>query len=168
MSPKNSVRIISVSSTLHARAFPHGLLLAEAKTDMAAHPAATRYGHSKLANVLFAKALARRYPEITSVALHPGFVDTEMNRGKAGGAKWFSLLIRNIVGWVGVSVEEGAKTQLWCAAAKEVRSGEYYEPTGVVKQGSKWARDEGLREELWEWTERELKANGGPGWPKGE
>lgn len=91
-----------------------------------------------------------------------------MNRGKAGGAKWFSLLIRNIVGWVGVSVEEGAKTQLWCAAAKEVRSGEYYEPTGVVKQGSKWARDEGLREELWEWTERELKANGGPGWPKGE
>jgi NAD(P)-dependent dehydrogenase (short-subunit alcohol dehydrogenase family) len=32
----------------------------------------TRYGASKAANVLFAAELARRYPSLTAVSLHPG------------------------------------------------------------------------------------------------
>ncbi|KAM0714051.1 hypothetical protein Q7P37_011015 [Cladosporium fusiforme] len=164
--PANSVRIINVSSMAHTRVPQAGLALADAKTDMASYHTFTRYGQSKLANILFTRKLAQLYPSITSVSLHPGFVDTEINRGKGGGAKWLNMLIRNIVGWVGVSVQEGAKTQLWCAAADEVKNGTYYEPTGVAKPGSKWAQNEALRDELWEWTEKELKAHGGSGWPE--
>ena len=36
----------------------------------------TRYGHSKLANVLHARELAKRYPNIISVSVHPGTVKT--------------------------------------------------------------------------------------------
>lgn len=162
----NSVRIINVSSMAHSNAPTGGLKLADAKTDMASYHSMTRYGHSKLANILFAKKLAQLYPSITSVSLHPGFVDTEINRGKGGGSKWFNFLVRNIVGWVGISVEDGAKTQLWCAAAEEVKNGQYYVPVGVAKPGSKYAQDDSLRDELWEWTEKELKANGAPGWPQ--
>jgi len=164
--PPNSVRIVNVSSQAHARSVANGLALDDAKTDMSSYHTATRYGHSKTANILFAQKLAQLYPSITSVSLHPGFVVTEINTGKGGGSFWFSLLIRNIVQWVGLSVEDGTKTQLWASVAPEVESGKYYEPIGVVKAGSKWVQDEKKREELWQWTEKELKAHGGPGWPE--
>lgn len=128
----------------------------------------TRYGHSKLANILFSQKLAQLYPSITTVSLHPGFVDTEINRSKGGGAMWLNYFTKHIVGWVGVSVENGTKTQLWCSVAEEVESGKYYEPYGVVKSPSKSARNEALRDELWEWTEKELAAHGGVGWPESE
>jgi NAD(P)-dependent dehydrogenase (short-subunit alcohol dehydrogenase family) len=37
-----------------------------------------RYGQSKVANILFASELARRYPQIVSVSIHPGVVKTPM------------------------------------------------------------------------------------------
>lgn len=162
--PPKSVRIVNVSSAAHVRTVGSGLALADAKTDMASYHTTTRYGHTKLANILFAQKMAQLYPSITSVSLHPGFVNTEINTGKAGGAKWFSLLIRNIVGFVGLSVEDGTKTQLWCGVAPEVENGKYYEPIGVAKAGSKWVQDATKRDELWKWTTEELKAHGGLGW----
>lgn len=164
--PPKSVRIVNVSSEAHNRTVSSGLALDAAKTDMASFHTATRYGHTKVAQILFAQKMAQLYPSITSVSLHPGFVNTEINTGKAGGSFWLSLLIRNIVGWVGLSVEDGTKNQLWASVAPEVESGKYYDPIGVLKTGSKWARDETKREELWQWTEKELKAHGGPGWPE--
>lgn len=164
--PPKSVRIVNVSSEAHNRTVSNGLALDAAKTDMASFHTATRYGHTKVAQILFAQKMAQLYPSITSVSLHPGFVNTEINTGKAGGSFWLSLLIRNIVGWVGLSVEDGTKNQLWASVAPEVESGKYYEPIGVLKPGNKWARDETKKEELWQWTEKELKAHGGPGWPE--
>lgn len=38
-----------------------------------------RYGQSKLATILFAKELAHRYPELTSVVIYQGLVKTPMN-----------------------------------------------------------------------------------------
>jgi NAD(P)-dependent dehydrogenase (short-subunit alcohol dehydrogenase family) len=164
-SAPNSVRIVNISSMAHASAPAQGLVLAEAKTDMAAYHSMKRYGHSKLANILFSRKLAELYPSVTTVSVHPGFVDTEMNRGKAGGAKWFSFLTRSIVPWVGKTVEDGTKTQLWAGVAKEVDSGKYYVPIGVAEAGSKWAQDDKSKDELWEWTEKELQSHGGVGWP---
>jgi retinol dehydrogenase-12 len=100
------------------------------------------------------------------VSLHPGFVKTEINTGKAGGAAWLSWFVRNVVEYIGLGVEDGTKTQLWCGVAADIENGKYYEPIGVVKAGSKWVRDETKRDELWQWTDEELKANGGPGWPE--
>jgi NAD(P)-dependent dehydrogenase (short-subunit alcohol dehydrogenase family) len=165
-SPPNSVRIVNISSTMHSSAPSKGLVLADAKTDMSSYHSATRYGHSKLANILFTRKLAELYPSVTSVALHPGFVNTEMNNSKGGGAKWLSVIMRNIVPFVGKTPEDGAKTQIWCGVAKEVESGKYYEPIGVAKSGNKWAQDAKSKDELWEWTEKELQAHGGVGWPE--
>jgi NAD(P)-dependent dehydrogenase (short-subunit alcohol dehydrogenase family) len=36
------------------------------------------YGQSKLANILHARELARRYLDIISVSLHPGRVDSNL------------------------------------------------------------------------------------------
>jgi NAD(P)-dependent dehydrogenase (short-subunit alcohol dehydrogenase family) len=162
----NSVRIVNVSSGAHVSGPSKGLVLADAKTDMAAYHTATRYGHSKLANILFSRKLAELYPSVTSVSLHPGFVNTEINSAKAGGAKYLSMFVKTIVPWFGKTVEDGAKNQLWCGVAQEVESGKYYEPIGVAKPGNKWAQDERSKEELWEWTEKELQAHGGVGWPE--
>lgn len=164
--PPKSVRIVNVSSAAHGRSVPNGIALDEVKTDMASRHTAIRYGHSKVANILFTQKLAQLYPSVTSVSLHPGFVATEINTGKGGGSAWLSWIVRNAVRWVGLTVEDGTKTQLWCGVAPEVENGKYYEPIGVMKAGSKWVQDEAKRDELWQWTEKELKAHGGPGWPE--
>ncbi|KAK9385148.1 hypothetical protein V1515DRAFT_292236 [Lipomyces mesembrius] len=35
-----------------------------------------RYGQSKLANILYAAELARRYPNVTTLSVHPGVIAT--------------------------------------------------------------------------------------------
>ncbi|MCJ1298737.1 hypothetical protein MMC08_001527 [Hypocenomyce scalaris] len=45
-----------------------------------------RYGQRKLANILYAAELARRYPNITAVSIHPGVVATDLV-GNLGFAK---------------------------------------------------------------------------------
>jgi NAD(P)-dependent dehydrogenase (short-subunit alcohol dehydrogenase family) len=37
-----------------------------------------RYGQSKIANIVYARELARRYPGITSVSIHPGVIATSL------------------------------------------------------------------------------------------
>lgn len=52
-----------------------------------------RNGHSKLANVLFARRLAQRYPEITATSYHPGVVKTEIwNKDEANTWLMVSIL----------------------------------------------------------------------------
>ena len=119
----------------------------------------TRYGQSKLANILYASALARRYPSILSVSIHPGVVDTQLARGMQKG----SLLSRGLhvmLRWQGFKpVDEGAWNQLWAATAErgELVNGAYYEPVAVLGKHSKYSSDEVLAGRLWEWTQEELK-----------
>jgi hypothetical protein len=56
----------------------------------------------------------------------------------------------------------GALNQTWaCTVRKEeVVNGGFYKPVGVLNGGSKWARDEGLKKKLWEYTEAELERHG--------
>ena len=37
-----------------------------------------RYGQSKLANIVYAAEIARRYPTITCLSVHPGVVATDL------------------------------------------------------------------------------------------
>ncbi|KAL2837575.1 hypothetical protein BJY01DRAFT_220833 [Aspergillus pseudoustus] len=130
------------------------------------------YAHSKLANVLFIRGLARAYPGlILAAAVHPGFVKTEIWGKGAGG--FMSMLLRPVLWAIGVDAWDGAKSQLWAATAprRVVESGGYYEPVGkrkVLDSGP--AADDGLVDELWEWTSRELVRAGyaGKGWPAKE
>lgn len=82
--PEGSVRIVNLSSMGEQMApKPDGIKFDHLKApNSGGINTWTRYGQSKLANVLFAKALAKRYPEIVSTSVHPGVVQTELTRGK--------------------------------------------------------------------------------------
>jgi len=163
--PPRSVRIIVLSSEAHPSAPKAGILFEDLKTDMTSTGAQALYGQSKLANVLFAKKLAALYPDIVTVPLHPGVVSTEIV-GKANGISFpLSLMVAPFMWLMAVTVSEGTKTQLWAGTAEGVKSGQYYVPLGKESKGSAWANDEKLRDELWGWTNKELEAHGGPGWP---
>jgi NAD(P)-dependent dehydrogenase (short-subunit alcohol dehydrogenase family) len=130
------------------------------------HPM-TRYGHSKLANMLFARKLAELYPFISTTSSHPGTVKSEI-WGKANGARILGWFLAPIVWMTGVTIDEGAKTQLWCATAPrgELQNGKFYQPIGRLDDKGKHQTNAALADELWEWTERELAKHEGPGWPR--
>lgn len=72
--PGSDVRIINLSSIGHNLAPNGGIIFDKLKTDMKDYNAFPRYGQSKLANILFNRELAKRYPSIECVAIHPGGV----------------------------------------------------------------------------------------------
>jgi predicted TIM-barrel fold metal-dependent hydrolase len=121
-----------------------------------------RYGQSKLANILFAAELARRYPQITSVVIHPGVVKTPLVTGMTGFHYWFTITTCWLSGVKMVEPTQGAWNQLWCAAGakkSELRNGGFYRPVGVDDtadlQGE--AKNVELAAKLWEWTEGVLR-----------
>ncbi|KAH7391108.1 dehydrogenase with different specificitie, partial [Phaeosphaeria sp. MPI-PUGE-AT-0046c] len=117
-----------------------------------------RYGQSKFAQVLYTGEYAKRYPDITAVAIHPGVVHTNLVEGLPLRDRIF---IKMMTMGQAVQLEEGAWNTCWAATARKeegVKSGEIYWPVGVPKEKTKAAGDEGLWRELWEWTERELGA----------
>ncbi|KAI7202888.1 hypothetical protein D0869_06414 [Hortaea werneckii] len=161
------VRIITVASEAAKVFVPkQGLVLDEMRGDMARWGGMARYGHSKLANVLFAKKLAQMYPCIRSMAVHPGMVRTE-NQSKADGAGWFMYLWKPLLAFTGLTVEEGAKTQLWAATASEAQPGKFYFPVGKEDDGGQHGNDVKMSDDLWRWTEKELALNGGIEWTEG-
>lgn len=164
--PGSDVRIISMSNRSHKTWSPQeGILFDELKSPMARRSAFALYGQSTLAKALFAHQLSKRYPQITSVSLHPGGVKTNVFEGEKG-VNWllYNLVIKPVVLLTGVTPEEGAKTQLWCSVSPDVKNGEYYEPVGVLGREGALTKDENLSEKLWNWTDKELKASGFSGW----
>ncbi|RYO89308.1 hypothetical protein DL764_008602 [Monosporascus ibericus] len=89
--PNSDVRVINLTSNGQEWfAPPSGLLLEDAKTDMDPLGRWGRYGHSKLVNIYFTKGLAKHYPQIKSVAVHPGGANTGLADGVTGsGSKLF-------------------------------------------------------------------------------
>ncbi|RFU30376.1 hypothetical protein B7463_g5929, partial [Scytalidium lignicola] len=168
--PNADVRIISLSSIGHTGAMFHGIEFPSLKTDASKLSTWLRYAQSKLANILFARELARRYPEITSVSVHPGFVSTELYETWRGQNFLFKAWGKLMLKLVFTLVPDGTKGQLWAAVAPiakegegkkvkagEVVNGEYYTPVGVPGNGTGYSRDEALARRLWEWTEKELE-----------
>ncbi|CAL8580516.1 short-chain alcohol dehydrogenase [Xanthoria parietina] len=119
-----------------------------------------RYGQSKLANVLYASELARRYPNLTAISVHPGVIFTDL-----WNVHW-SLLNRVFVYLAtlgqGISANEGARTPCWAmtTSKQSLANGAFYEKVGVVGSPSKDSSDTNLGEKLWEWTEHELEKYG--------
>ncbi|KAL8925012.1 MAG: hypothetical protein Q9208_003696 [Pyrenodesmia sp. 3 TL-2023] len=154
------VRIVTLTSEGHNLAPSQGIVFDKDK--LKKYGPWARYGQSKLANILFTKELARRYPSITSVAVHPGIILTDLY----GPNQQSSMLLRYglmIAGPLFMSdVQTGAKNQLWAATAKksDVVSGTYYTPIGSQSGGSKLAQNSNLACELWDWTNGEISRLG--------
>ncbi|KAF7190494.1 Retinol dehydrogenase 11 [Pseudocercospora fuligena] len=112
-------------------------------------PQILRYIQSKLANLLYAKEVAKRYRESKIVSVHPGEVDTELFSREPGDEQ-VRFLVEEVAPKRVGSLEEGVKNQIWAAVA-EVESGAYYEPVGRrAEEGL--ANDVVMARMLWEWT----------------
>ena len=158
--PEADVRIVNLSSEGHKLVPKGGFVTDKAKVD--AMGSWVRYGHSKLANILFTRELAARYRDITSVAVHPGVINTDLfkpNKETSVLLRWgMAVLGRFMMG----TVQEGAKNQLWAATTKKdgLRSGAYYTPIGSLSNGSSYAQDSALAGKLWDWTQSEIAKKG--------
>lgn len=120
-----------------------------------------RYGQSKLAVILFATELGRRYPDIVSVSVHPGVVKTPMLEGFS----IFNRMFNDVGMWLNnitpVEPPEGAFNQLWCAAGaarEDLVQGGFYKPVGVdcTEKLAPLAKDKELAKRLWDWTDEIL------------
>lgn len=126
-------RIVTVSSRAAYRdAPPEGILFDD--LGMARdYDDATAYGHSKLANALFSLQLAQllRGTRITSNALHPGVIDTELSRNLSAVSRF---AWKAYVGVAGKSVEQGAATTCYVATSSKLGniSGRYFEDCNAV------------------------------------
>ena len=158
--PNTDVRVINVSSIGHMMPPSGGFLPDQVVTNMETYNTWKRYGQSKLANILFTRELARRYPEIKSVAVHPGSVETNLATGFLEAHPWLNMIARQLFSYISVKAEEGALNQLWCATSTEIENGAYYTPVANKSDGSGYSRDRELAEKLWSWSEEQLKVKG--------
>lgn len=163
--PGADVRIVMMTSLGYELHPKNGIDFKNLKTTQDTGPGApwTRYGQSKLADLLLARELAKRYPQITSLAIHPGVVKTGLVSGLTLGAKAVVYLGCFVQGIKMIEPEEGCYNMLWAAAGnlkrdgKELVNGEMYEPVGVLTKSNSKAKSSGvLPGELWEWTEQAL------------
>ncbi len=110
------------------------------------------YQQSKLANILFARALASRYndKQITAYSLHPGVIDTNLaaNIPLAGLFKIFSRQ---------KTVEQGAATTVYCALKPDLEkeTGRYFDDSTVTNLADKWTEDD--INTFWQWTEKVIR-----------
>lgn len=163
--PNSDVRIINMSSIAYKQAPSSGIEFDTLKTPqeklggMIPGPKWSRYGQSKLANQLYAKELAKRYPQIKIVSVHPGFIKTDLFSGVSPlMQQFFRVSVPLQGGWTEVS--EGPYNQTWAGTTSRanLEDGAYYVPIG--KKGSldtAASKDTKLAARLWDWTQKELE-----------
>ena len=149
------VRIISLSSDGHTFWRKGGFDFESLKTPAEKVGAGQRYFRSKLANILWARQMAKLYPQFTVAAIHPGVVQTNLTEGSTGAPRIVLFLV-NVFYVFLTTVEDGAKNQLWASVSNDIVSGEYYTPIGVPGNASADGVDDELAKKVWDWTEREL------------
>lgn len=156
----SDVRVVNLSSEGHRMAPSGGIIFDQDKAE--SYGTWARYGCAKLANILHARALEKRYPQLTCTALHPGVIQTDL----FASAQQSTAVIRwGMYAFGGIfmqNVAQGARNQLWaCTAPKaEVAKGYYWTPVGKKSAGSGWAKNEILADKLWDYTEEEFKKHG--------
>lgn len=107
------------------------------------------YAQSKLANVLFTREFARRFPTITANVLHPGAIRTNIG---VKHANWYTSLFWNALKILMRSQSQGAQTSIYLASSPEVANltGLYFDDDQKQKYPSRVAQDDALAQKLWE------------------
>lgn len=131
------------------------------------------YGLSKLENILFTNELQKRaqqsdnWSSLTAFSLHPGAVQTDLARYLIGEEKFNSMkengfsslkdkIIMESMAKFIKTVEEGASTQVYLAAASDIDSamaGKFFD-NGHVEQVRAFATDDNKAKELWNISEK--------------
>jgi NAD(P)-dependent dehydrogenase (short-subunit alcohol dehydrogenase family) len=146
-----AARIVNTSSMAHK--LTKGLDLEDLHFERRPYKEMDAYGQSKLAVLSYTFELDRRLRgaglKLTAVAAHPGWSNTNPDKGSA--------LMRFFNGLMAQSAAMGALPSLYAAAAPGVQGGQYYGPGGFQELGghpapaasSDQARDAELGSRLW-------------------
>lgn len=143
-------RVVNVASNAHFRG---RMDLSSIADPRAPYHARAVYSQSKLANVLFTFALARRLAgtRICVNCLHPGVVATNLL------PRWLRL-IKPLITPVVLDVERGARTTLFLSLSAEAAriTGRYFDEHQNARPAAALADDRELQETLWQksaqWT----------------
>lgn len=145
-------RVVVVSSRAHLRAPGEGIRFDDLGAERRYDPW-TAYGQSKLANLLFAKELARRLAGTrrTATAVHPGVIQTNLGRHMGVLLQAGLTLAKPLFA---KTVPQGAATQTWAAVHPQAAalSGAYLADCNVARPRAD-AEDPLLARRLWEVTE---------------
>jgi NAD(P)-dependent dehydrogenase (short-subunit alcohol dehydrogenase family) len=170
--PPGSVRVVNLSSAGHWSAPKGGIVFED--TSLANEQPMTRYGQSKLGNVLHTKTLHKLYGpgspstkagngEIWSSAVHPGLV--ESNLGATSEFPKVMKVVIELFATLGgrVDGDKGSWTSVFCAAStqmKSTQSGTYFQRIAEAGWQSSMAKDAALAAKLEVWTIKEMKGKG--------
>ena len=112
------------------------------------------YGQSKLANLLFIQALARRLrsagSSVVACAAHPGVTATELQR--------HSSSMQNMPPWLAMPAPQGALPSLRAATDPDVAALDYFGPDGLLQMRGypkrvplpRSAKNQQLADQLWD------------------
>jgi NAD(P)-dependent dehydrogenase (short-subunit alcohol dehydrogenase family) len=145
-------RVVVVASHAHKSART-GLRFDDLQAERA-YSGLGAYNRSKLANVYFARELARRAAGtgVTANALHPGFVASRLGRDGDGGLA--GEVVMTLARPFAISPARGARTSVYLASSPDVAdvTGQYFarcRPAAV----SRVARDDDAARRLWDVSE---------------
>lgn len=145
-------RVVNVASAMHR----HGELDLKDPAMQHGYSILKAYSRSKLANVLFTRALAKRLAGrgVTVNALHPGTVATRI---WSGAPLWVRPFLGIYARLFMLSPAKGGQRIVYLATSPEVKNqtGLYFEKDRAVEPAPR-ARDDALAEALWQasagWT----------------
>ena len=108
---------------------------------------------------MYASELAKPYPDITTIAIHPGLIWTDLVNNLGFFDRFFLWMMT-----LGQKIpsHEGAHNSVWAAPAKTkvIQSRGFYKPVRKLGEQSKESADPKLGDELWEWTQEALEGYG--------
>lgn len=151
-----AARVVNTSSMAHK--LTQGLNLDDLHFERRPYKEMDAYGQSKLASLSYTFELDRRLRRaalpVKSVAAHPGWSNTNPDKGSAL-MRWSNALMAQ-------PAAMGALPSLYAAAAPEVQGGEYFGPGGFQElrgyparaASSEQARDPALAARLWALSEQ--------------
>ncbi|MCB1698695.1 MAG: SDR family NAD(P)-dependent oxidoreductase [Halioglobus sp.] len=147
-------RFVILSSAAHRRAPSDGIRFDDLAFANSDYDAWTAYGHSKLANALCARELARRLSGTSTTAnsVHPGVINTNLGRHMPWYMQWGGKLF----GWAFMkSIEEGAATQTYVATSPGLAgvNGFYFVDCNPAPGDTPQMQDDAMASRLWQLSE---------------
>jgi NAD(P)-dependent dehydrogenase (short-subunit alcohol dehydrogenase family) len=115
------------------------------------------YGISKLANILFTRALARRLEgtAVSATCLHPGFVRTNFGANNKNDTAAVFKAIFFLISRFASTPEKGAETVIYLASSPDIHgeSGGYYFDCKPLTPSAA-GQDDAAAERLWQMSEQ--------------
>lgn len=117
----------------------------------------SQYAMSKACNILFTKELVRRYPTLSSYAVNPGVVRTDVVRNMVAILRYGHEIFGFVMRWLQKTPEEGAYTSVLLAGSEIPM-----EPNGSflsncqVEKENEYVKNANEAKRVWDWSEKQV------------